>query len=52
MMKDEEPDIETLEIDREATTIPEVLEMFEDVLLGLGYRFDGRLEIVEEEENA
>lgn len=45
-----EMDSNKVEIARDATTITEMLEAFEDSLLGLGFRFNGHFTIEDEHE--
>lgn len=49
IMKDEPSNVATVVIDEEATTITDVLDIFERALRAMGYCFDGRLEVVDEE---
>lgn len=39
----------TITHETEACTLPELLEDFENFLKGVGYQFDGHLDIVQEE---
>ena len=51
ILKDGEPDIQTVSIERNVgPTLDDVLPLLEDCLRGLGYRFDGTLLIVEDED--
>lgn len=38
-----------ISLERDVSALPEVVEMMEDLLKGLGYCFEGRLDIIEED---
>lgn len=48
--QDDHPCVHRITIEREIVTISEMVDMFSDLLLGMGYRFKGRLGIVEDED--
>jgi len=48
--KDNKFDNTDVELKSESQTIPDLLDDFEDFLRGCGFRFNGSIQIVEEEE--
>jgi|CXWL01.1.fsa_nt_gi hypothetical protein len=47
--KDNHFDTTTVRIESDTVSLPELLNDFEDFLRGAGFRFDGSLEIVDDE---
>jgi hypothetical protein len=52
ILKEGNPQIRVIEIEDEVTDLGELLMLFEDCALALGYRFGGKLVVEEEDETS